>query len=668
MQERKQTIVLFSPSYHPVVGGAEKQAKGLAEHWAAAGKKVCVITRRPAGAPPRETINGVDVRRLDVSTEPIIGSLSFLFKIFSALRPLRHETQAVLSQMFNTDTLMLSIAAHWLKIPLIVRPSAGGPDGNLDKMKRTLFGGKKARALLRRTAILVAINTQIADEFSETGLADVHSIPNGVDTEIFHPASAKERAAARHQHNVPGEAPVVLFVGRLDPVKNLEFFLSLWPAIVKKNSHALFLIAGDGPSKRSLQQKSQNLGVSANVRFLGNVSAPKSLYHAADVLVLPSTREGLSNTLLEALASGMAAIVSDIKGNQAAVEANQNGLLISPHDSAGWTQKLLELLKDSSRRKELGEAARARIVSDFSIDTVADAYVSLADALTHPAYGQALPILAYHRTQDAPRYGIDIATPEFERQIKWLADNGYASISLNEFFSDLHEKKPLPSKKVAITFDDGHKDTHQTAFPILKKHGFTATVFLNSGLLGKTYWVGGRKPAPTTWHDKMPNSFDEKSRDWRVYDFMSWDNAKELKEAGWEIGSHGVTHPFLTQLNDADLKSELEKSRKEIEAKLGVRPDFFCYPSGDNDGRVRKAVKAAGYRGAVVSKSHYQMFFTWENPYAIERVGLWQDVSFWKFKALVEGWYPRLHRRMPTVFWKFGRTIARCFVRHPRTS
>jgi peptidoglycan/xylan/chitin deacetylase (PgdA/CDA1 family) len=121
---------------------------------------------------------------------------------------------------------------------------------------------------------------------------------------------------------------------------------------------------------------------------------------------------------------------------------------------------------------------------------------------------------------------------------------------------------------VAITFDDGWKEHYKNAFPILKKYGARATFFVPTGWIGKS-------------------------------EIMSWDQMKEMSEAGMVFGSHGITHANLINLSDADLKNELENSRKALEENLGYEIKYLSYPGGNHDSRVIEAAKVAGYKAAV---------------------------------------------------------------------
>ena len=130
-----------------------------------------------------------------------------------------------------------------------------------------------------------------------------------------------------------------------------------------------------------------------------------------------------------------------------------------------------------------------------------------------------------------------------------------------------------------LTFDDGFADFYSEAAPILRRAGFTATVFLPTG-----FW--GRRNA---WHTQ-PVGIEEQP-------LLTWSQVRELVAQGFEFGSHSINHPVLTQLSDAEAEREIAQSKAEIEGQTGARVRFFCYPYGRWNDRVRRLV-AKHYGGS----------------------------------------------------------------------
>lgn len=184
-----------------------------------------------------------------------------------------------------------------------------------------------------------------------------------------------------------------------------------------------------------------------------------------------------------------------------------------------------------------------------------------------------VPILMYHVTKSAPpgtAYPeLWVSVGDFKGQMDWLADHGYTGITMTQLFDYWDDGYALPKKPVVISFDDGYASHSRNARPVLAKHGWPGVLFLELNNVG----------SPET-------GFTAK-------------NVKKLIEFGWEIDSHTVSHPDLTQSSPADVARELTASRRQIKRMFGQPAEFFCYPAGKYDDAVVAAVEKAGYRGAT---------------------------------------------------------------------
>ncbi len=192
----------------------------------------------------------------------------------------------------------------------------------------------------------------------------------------------------------------------------------------------------------------------------------------------------------------------------------------------------------------------------------------------------SIPILMYHEVTSRPpvayrKYAITPRT--FARQMRWLAFEGYHPISLQDLFDARTDQKRLPTRPVIVTFDDGYRDCVNNAVPILKEHGFTATFFIVAGLVGKT----------SRWLVK------ERGFELPLAD---WSSLRDLRSAGLELGSHGMTHARLTELSSAVCREELLESRQLMEDRLGHEVRHLAYPFGSFDHRVRALAEEVGYR------------------------------------------------------------------------
>jgi peptidoglycan/xylan/chitin deacetylase (PgdA/CDA1 family) len=190
-----------------------------------------------------------------------------------------------------------------------------------------------------------------------------------------------------------------------------------------------------------------------------------------------------------------------------------------------------------------------------------------------------VPILMYHYISVPPwgsdRYRLDLSvTPEnFDRQMAWLAENGYITITLQDLLYHLTRGWPLPEKTVVLTFDDGYQDAYESAFPILQKYGFVGTFFIITDRI--------------TYGD--PN-------------YATWEQVIEMHQAGMDIQSHTRTHPDLRGLTEAQLLWQIRGSKEAIEARMDQEVRFFCYPSGKYDANAIQALQQYGYWAAVTTE------------------------------------------------------------------
>ncbi len=181
-------------------------------------------------------------------------------------------------------------------------------------------------------------------------------------------------------------------------------------------------------------------------------------------------------------------------------------------------------------------------------------------------------ILTYHSIDNS---GSVVSTsPEtFQRQMQFLSESSFNVVSLNVIMDCLHENRPLPSRALAITFDDGYENVYTDAFPVLEKYGFGATVFLITDYCGKD----------SDWPGNAP-SFERRP-------LLSWTEIEEMRRHGFEFGAHTATHPNLTQVSIQQAEREIIGSKAEIEDRLGVEATSFAYPYGKYNSEVEEIVR-----------------------------------------------------------------------------
>ena len=201
----------------------------------------------------------------------------------------------------------------------------------------------------------------------------------------------------------------------------------------------------------------------------------------------------------------------------------------------------------------------------------------------------AVPVLNYHQINDRDENALTVHTDQFEAQMKYLADNGYHTITPEDMVDAWENGKELPDKPVIITFDDGYADNYRNAYPILKKYNLQGTIFLISDFVS-TY----------------PN-------------YLTWTQAEEMQESGLiNFESHTLSHEQLDSTSPEETWNQVDGSKKALEWHLGKEINFLAYPCGSYDEELQRMVKDAGYKGAFTV--NYGLAGQQENRYLLDRV------------------------------------------------
>jgi peptidoglycan/xylan/chitin deacetylase (PgdA/CDA1 family)/GT2 family glycosyltransferase len=188
-------------------------------------------------------------------------------------------------------------------------------------------------------------------------------------------------------------------------------------------------------------------------------------------------------------------------------------------------------------------------------------------------FGLRLPVFMYHHIGETPPGwvpGLSIPPVVFERQIRWLARRGYQSIRSTDWLAWIRTGKPLPDKPILLTFDDAYADIARYALPVLQRYGFTALVFVVTGLMGQT------------------NQWDEAAG----YPSLAMMTAEQIRfwaQQGIEFGAHTRSHPDLTRLSSQRLEEEIAGSSKDLEELLHTHITSFAYPYGPFDEAAKEA-------------------------------------------------------------------------------
>ena len=278
----------------------------------------------------------------------------------------------------NWGAIEASFAARLVGVPIVIHSEHGY---ELDMLE----GIPLRRRLVRRAAYAIAdVVFTVSSDLREyharqawVSPASIILLANGVDSERFAPR-AEKKLACRASLGLPHNSFLIGTVGRLVPIKDQAQILHATRVLVERGLDVSVALAGDGPELERLRAIVDSLPIlSGRVHFLGAQRNIPDVLNALDVFVLPSVSEGMSNTLLEAMASGLPIVATRVGGNPEIIEDRVSGLLFAVGDLAQLTGHLSNLAGNPALRCALGASARARIVDKYRLDSMLNRYRSL---------------------------------------------------------------------------------------------------------------------------------------------------------------------------------------------------------------------------------------------------------------------------------------------------
>jgi glycosyltransferase involved in cell wall biosynthesis len=422
-------IYITIGTFHPLVGGAERQALLQGRALRARGYDATIVTLRHNRAWPKyEVVEGVPVVRVAGMVlggrERLPTPLRRLAYLLGALTLgwtlwwRRQQYDILHVYQLNLLILPAALVSGFVNKPLIValrcadspyrgvsgkgritraRPQqahappvgAAGRDrsrGDLEALGTPMV--RLTRYLLRRAQVIV-LSARMRQDLLAHGfrLAGVQVIPNGVDLTRFRPASAESPPARRDGR--------VLYIGRLTYQKGVDVLLAAWRGVQERlpaSRRATLVIVGAGPGQAQLECLAASLGITESVKFVGEQSDVAAWLRLSDVAVLPSRWEGMPNALLEAMASGLPCVATRVSGSEEVIQHGVNGLLVEPEDDVALAEALLTVLLDPALGAEFGLAARATIAERYSLDHVMSVYLDLYHSLGDCAAGPIAPV------------------------------------------------------------------------------------------------------------------------------------------------------------------------------------------------------------------------------------------------------------------------------------
>jgi glycosyltransferase involved in cell wall biosynthesis len=370
---RRVLLVITGLNY----GGAETQVRDVALAFKARGLSVGVVSMLlPVAYQDDLTSAGIHLWSLDMKRKwPDPRMVWRLANIVRQFKP-----DIVHSHMIHANLLArVSRVAGWHKIPLVCTAHSVNEGG---KLRMYVY-----RVTDRWASITTNVSQAAVDRYVAVGAAPTGHIiymPNGVDMSRFCP-DEERRTAVRHSLGLAAEECVILAVARFEEAKNHAGMLRTFARVLETHPSAILLLVGQGTLFNATRTLAMTLHVTDSVRFLGIRNDIPDLMRASDLYLMSSLWEGLPIVLLEAAASGLPAVATDVGGNATAVLDGISGRIVSPNDDEALVAAVVEVLNMSlAARCSWGHAARLLAQSSFSLESVVDRWFDLYAGLMEP--------------------------------------------------------------------------------------------------------------------------------------------------------------------------------------------------------------------------------------------------------------------------------------------
>ena len=368
-------IIFIIRYFYPFIGGTEKQALALASHLVKKGMPVTIVTSRFEMSWPRsEYMEGLQIVRLCSPRIKVLGALIFLACLVGYLvKHRKHFSHIHTFQVGYTASVSI-LLGYFLKKPSLLKVASSGWGGDILKAKKTLWGNLFL-FMAKKASRIIAVSSTVEQELIAAAVKPLKlsRISNGVDVVQFRPGEDKSRL--RKALDLPDKKTIV-YTGRLSIEKGVDFLVQSFSELDSKRGYQLIII-GDGPEREHIAQLLDNAHVGKSILLLNSRDDVASYLQASDLFILPSRFEGLSNSLLEAMACALPVISTRVGGSTDIIEHGSNGLLVDVDNVEQVRSAITDVFDDSRRAARLGKGARKTIEEYHDVSTIAEKYMQL---------------------------------------------------------------------------------------------------------------------------------------------------------------------------------------------------------------------------------------------------------------------------------------------------
>ena len=372
-------VLALNYEFPPLGGGAANATAHICRELVQLGCTVEVLTSGFSGLPKLEELDGYRVRRVPVvrrkthQSSPLEMVTFVASALIPALRLSRSFKPDIVHAYFAMPTGLIALALKtFTGAPYLLSLRGGDVPGFLPETLGTFhrLTGPFAKPVWGRAGAIVANSQGLQELAQRSSPIHVELAPNGIDLEFYRPLATPRNDGVYR----------ILFVGRLVEQKGLRYLLDALPGLRTQAQQPVELVVvGDGPARPALEEQVSALGLEASVCFAGWAQRAEmpGHYQSADVFALPSFEEGMPNVVLEAMASGLPIVTTDIYGNRELVVHEENGLLFPPASVQALEAALLRLLREPEARRGMGNRSRTR-AQDYGWGRTAQTYWELS--------------------------------------------------------------------------------------------------------------------------------------------------------------------------------------------------------------------------------------------------------------------------------------------------
>lgn len=372
--------VMMLVNYFPPLptGGAERQAERLSAYLVSKSVSTGVITRRVGSLARFEERDGFDIYRLMQFGPGKVKTFTFTVAAILFLLRQRNSYDILHAHLAFAPAIAAVVAGKLLRKVVIVKFGNSDRFGDIQISQKTWRGQLRLAILRRWVDVCIALDPEMENEIIAAGFSRdrIIRMDNGIDVAIFKPE--KDKLSAKKALALGLDDKIfVLYIGRMVAQKALHLLLQAMQHAVVSCKDLHLLMIGTGAEQQALIVLTGELGIRQSVTFIDQVGDVKPYLHAGDIFVLPSLSEGISNSLLEAMACGLACIATQVGGSTEVLGDGKYGLLIAPNRVDELTRALVRLGQSASERMRLGNLARQRVLEKYDFKVVGEKYFGL---------------------------------------------------------------------------------------------------------------------------------------------------------------------------------------------------------------------------------------------------------------------------------------------------